>query len=178
MFTGRHRGRGGGVGGRFGSWRDIVVTVLLSWCGVVQRIRVVVLVVGVRVRVRDGAGRLVRQRVPVGGPISVPPVWTEGPGLVRGPGVRQGQRLGQVPGGGGVATRQAQFACSPRLATTTSLHWFNVRSHTSLDWRFDITQHSALLSSALSHCPPLTGPACRPATGGERERERELTLRL
>ena len=126
LFTGRHRGRGGGVGGRFGSWRDIVVTVLLSWCGVVQRIRVVVLVVGVRVGVRDGAGRLVRQRVPVGGPVSVPPVWTEGPGLVRGPGVRQGQRLGQVPGGGGVATRQAQFACSPRLATTTSLHWFTV----------------------------------------------------
>ena len=92
----------------------------------VERVGVVVLVVRVGVGVRHRAGRLVRQRVPVGGPVSVPPVWTEGPGLVRGPGIRQGQRLGQVPGGGGVATRQAQFACSPRLATTTSLHWFTV----------------------------------------------------
>ena len=50
LFTGRHRGRGGGVGGRFRSWRDIIVIeLLLSWCLMIERIGVVVLVVRVRV---------------------------------------------------------------------------------------------------------------------------------
>ena len=75
----------------------------------VERVRVVVLVVRVGVGVRHRAGGLVRQRVSVGGSVSLSPVRAQGPGLVRGPGVRQGEGLRQVSG-------------SPGLATTTSLH--------------------------------------------------------
>ena len=92
----------------------------------VERIRVVVLVVRVRVGVRHRAGRLVRQRVSVGSSVSVSPVRAQGPGLVRRPGVRQGERLGEVPGGRGVTAGDAELSCSSGLATTTSLHGVSV----------------------------------------------------
>ena len=92
----------------------------------VERVGVVVLVVGVRVRVRHRAGRLVRQSVSVRCPVSVSPVRAQSPGLVRRPGVRQGERWREVPGGRGVTTGDTELSSSPGLATTTSLHGVSV----------------------------------------------------
>ena len=92
----------------------------------VERIGVVVLVIRVGVGVRHRAGRLVWESVPVGGPVSVSPVRTECPGLVRRSGVRQGERRREVPGGRGVTAGHTQLPSTPGVATTPSLHVVSV----------------------------------------------------
>ena len=81
-----------------------------------------------------------REGVPVGLSVSVPPVRTEGPGLVRGSGVGQGEGRG-VPGGGGVpgaGRGPPSYTELPRpsgLATTPSVHCVSaVGCHHSVHW--------------------------------------------
>ena len=143
----------------------------------VERVGVVVLVVRVGVGVRHRAGRLVRQGVPVRCPVSVSPVRAEGPGLVRRPGVRQGERRREVPGGGGVPAGHTQLPSSPGLAATPSLHyclWVSGSVCGSLsvsDLRSHITQVCSLSLPATDW----SGPAARPP-GGERERANTDTV--